>query len=457
MRENEKDTNFTVRRLRQAYGLTLELIRLLEKVIKRTKEKANEYTLAITQNLELIKMQIKNVYQESLWMLKENYISALKVMNRYVIYSKAFSDTYASLQEDFQQKFLGRVQELCSITGFKFNIQEAKDFFSEANTLCEGQEDEVKDLFVILKKAVALHIGKEYGALGQNFYSAYTQVIKEKTNPTLKDYIESCKEVFREQWNNDYDKASEYYVYTRWDISKLTIGSLKKYAIEHSHIGKVKSLIDYMLNMIAESYLNLYESLIETYYDESVMSNSQSDIKDSTKLDGKMERLLIYNKKAKDVFQFYGDEIREYIRESYLYKWSGTTLEFAKSNGLKVKSLCITVAKKFKEGMIIIYNKGANTITVVVDTLKNPENIIKVLKGKFKNLRARIAGYVLILDFDADGWVSMVDFIGSIKLMHQTLKLANCLGNAKGLYLKAIGSMKKERAEEGEIEAQKAP
>lgn len=454
VRENAEDTRFGVKALRKAYGLTLKLIRLIEKVAKRSKRFANSCVSSTIEKLALLKMQIKSLYQEMSWILQQNYITIFKPMNNYVIYAKAFYDTYASVDAEFAGRFQERAQNLCSLAGLQTDQEESAQFFQQASKLWAAQANDAKDLFATLGKAVALLLGKEHGALGLGFYSAYVQAFKENPNASLNDYVESCKEVFGREWREDSEAAKEYYVYSRWDVGKLSADDLRNYRREHSRVGKVKSFVAHVVDVVVESYLNLYESLVETYYDEDVMKHSRLEDKESAQLNGKMERLQLFNNKAKDIFYFYGSEIKRYIQESRLYKWSGVPLEFAKTNGLRLKDMCRVAIKKLKEGVILIYDKGAHTVTVVVETLRNPGKVAEKLKEKLGNVKAKVVECVLVLDFDADGWVSMGDFVNSMKCLCSILRAMNCFGSAKGIYMKAIGSMKQKKMEA--IEAQKS-
>eukprot|EP00826_Nyctotherus_ovalis_P065753 TRINITY_DN9673_c0_g3_i1.p1 TRINITY_DN9673_c0_g3~~TRINITY_DN9673_c0_g3_i1.p1 ORF type:complete len:472 (-),score=150.07 TRINITY_DN9673_c0_g3_i1:180-1595(-) len=454
IRENTEDTRFGVKALRKAYGLTLKLIRLIEKIAKRSKRIANSCVSSTVEKLALLKMQIKNLYQETSWILQQNYITMMKLMNNYVIYSKAFYDTYANPHKEFEGRFLERVRTLCNTAGLETSQEEAVRFFRQASSLWEVQPGEPRDLLTTLKKAVALQLGGEHGALGLNFYSAHVQTFKDRPKASLSDYIENCKEIFGRQWKEDYKAAKEYYVYSRWDVAKLSVDDLKSYKKEHSRMGRIKSFVGYVVDVIVESYLNLYESLIDTYYDEGAMKYSRLEDKELTQVNGKMERLRLFNSKAKDIFQFYGSEIKRYMQESRLYKWSGIPLEFAKTNGLRLKTMCGMAIKKLKEGVIFIYDKGAHTVTVLVETLKNPGKIAEGLREKLGNVKAKVVGCVLVLDFDADGWVSVGDFVNSMKCLYSVLREASCFRSAKGIYMKAIGSIKQKKMEA--IEAQKS-
>ena len=451
---------FAQKKLKQVHGLTMNLISFIGKAARGIKVKAGGCMDNIQNKLSYMENQMKVLYQESLWILKKNYKVALCVMNIFVIYSKAFMDTYKPDSTDnFEEAYLIQAKNLCNLAGFNGDEAEAKTFFGEANEIWEtSKEKDVVSLFMSLKIAVAIHMGKKINVAGITFFDTYYKLIPENKKATINDYINQCRIAFGNSWNDEYsmrNMAAEYFIYCRWNITKLTNAYLEKYKQDHSRLKNIKSLFSHTLNKILESYLQLYESLLDTYYDESVVKFSQAMIKDVEPGDGKMDRLQLFNRRAMEVFEFYANEIKTYISQSHLYRWTSTVpVEFAKTNALRLKGLCGTVIKRFKEGMILIYNKGTNTVTVVVKTLSNTDKFKAQLMGRFKNLKGIISGCALILDFDADGWISMEDFCNSMKHLCIMLKDFNCIGGAKELYMKAIGSMKgvKSKTESTEVE-----
>ncbi len=465
--ENKEDTGFAERKLRQAYGATLGLVKRSMDVLQSTKGKIGGWRDKTMEKLTLLETQLGMLYQESLWMIHENYIMALQVMNHYVIFARAFYDAYAIATHEKKElvfsAYLEQVRALSIIAGMPLTEDDearARSFFDEAKTLWENKlltlddkSKEPKELLESLKKALALQLGKFNKAIGLGFYDVYEQLLQLSADFSLEDYINECKKIFGNQWKDEYTMrrlASEYYVYNKWRIEELNNDYLAHYAADHTRLMTLRKLLDYTLNIAIDRYLKLYEYLVDMYYDESVdkyAKASGASHKDIKALEGKLDRLKVLNMRAMDIFGYYGNEVKNFVQESRLYQFTTSTLrldvplEFARTNALRLFRVGGVVVKKFREGMTVVYDKGAHTVTVLVESVKNPGELKSALAGQFTNLKSVAKGYYLTLDFDADGWVSAGDCWNSLGKLYGILKEMDYIGEAKALYAKALGYM----------------
>eukprot|EP01022_Parablepharisma_sp_SALTPOND_P000886 TRINITY_DN1051_c0_g2_i1.p4 TRINITY_DN1051_c0_g2~~TRINITY_DN1051_c0_g2_i1.p4 ORF type:complete len:567 (-),score=99.98 TRINITY_DN1051_c0_g2_i1:80-1780(-) len=465
IQKDKEDTGFAEKKVKQAYGVALGLVQRSAELLQNATGKVGTWRDKVVEQLVLLETQLKVLYQESLWMIHENYIMSLQVMNHYVIFARAFYDSYAIATHEKKElvfsAYLEQVRALSIIAGMPLTEDDevrARSFFDEAKTLWEGKlltlddkSNESKELLETLKKAVALQLGKFNKAVGLGFYDAYEQLAQLSAEFSLEDYINECQRIIGNQWKDEYMMrrlAAEYYVYNKWRIEELNNDYLKRYASEHTRLMVVRKLLERTLELAIERYLKFYEYLVGIYYDESVENYAKAkgrEYKDLKALEGKLERLKVLNMRAMDIFGFYGNEVKNFVQESRLYQCAASTLrldvplEFAKTNALRLFRFGGVLVKKFREGMTVVYDKGSHTVTVVLETVKNPAELKNQLTAQFKNLKSVVAGYYLMLDFDADGWVSMGDFWNSMGKLYKILRQMDYIGEGKVLYMRALG------------------
>ena len=489
--ESKADAGFTEKKLKQAYGVALGLVQKSMGVIQNVQGKVGGWRDKVTEQLVLLETQLKLLYQESLWMVHENYIMALQVMNHYVIFARAFKDAYDCATHEKKElvfsDYLGHVKAVANKANMPITEEDearARAFFDEGKVLWENRlltlddkKKEPQELIEALKKTVALQLGKFNKAMGLNFYDIYEQTLQLNKEFSLEEYINECRRILGSQWKDEYFMrrlASEYYVYCKWRIEELNNEFLERYASEHTRLMAMRKLLERTVNMAIERYLKLYEYLIGMYYDESVeeyAKGSGTEHKDLKEVEGKMEKLKALNARAMDIFGYYGTEVKNFVQESKMYQFAvnnlrlDVPLEFAKTNALRLFRIGSVLVKKFHEGMTIIYDKGTHTVTVIIETVKNPAELKNVLVTQYTNLKSVAKGYYLVLDFDADGWVSTADFWKSMGKLYTTLKDLDYIGETKSLYAKAIGYMKlaqkaitseAEKGEEVEVEGKGA-
>ena len=477
--EEKAEAGFTQKRLKQAYGIVLPLLQKSASVFQATTNKVGDWRDSMVHKLAILETQLKELYVETVWMWQQNYRLAIEEMNHYVIFARAFCDCYYMAAREKTElvlpAYLNQVKALCNEAGLPFNDSheaEVRGFFDEAKNVWESRllnmedkRNEVPELLDSLKKAVALQLGKFNKLIGLGFYDTYEELLKKKKEFKLDEYIAELKKDFAIYWGDELlmrNLANMYYAYNRYPIESLKGEYFKNYAEQRTRFKIAKRLLEHSLNIAIEKYLKLYEYLVEVYYDNSVekyAGAAGAKQKELHALEGKIERLKILNSRAMDIFGYYGNEVKSFVTGSSLYQCAVGTLrldipyEFLKSNALRVLQLGGLVIKKFKDGMTIIYDKGTNSITVVIETVKNPGPIKDKLSEKFSQLKSVSKGYYLMLDFDADGWVSMSDFLNSMGKLHKYMKECDYIGETKALYMKAIGYIHlARRAEQPAIE-----
>eukprot|EP00826_Nyctotherus_ovalis_P063149 TRINITY_DN9236_c0_g4_i1.p1 TRINITY_DN9236_c0_g4~~TRINITY_DN9236_c0_g4_i1.p1 ORF type:complete len:366 (+),score=93.67 TRINITY_DN9236_c0_g4_i1:547-1644(+) len=355
-------------------------------------------------------------------------------MNNYVIYSRAFYNTYkTTTKEAFEAQFLSQAEALCMIAGRSMNTAEAKEFFIETNRLLEEHTVRNGEMFAMLDRAVALQMGKKCGANGLGFFEVYRKLMEEDYMASLMEYVDKCREVFGEEWREEHamkEQAAAYFIYSRWNTKKVTNTYLKKYSLTQTSLHKSKALLKYTLQAAAETLTDLYVTLMGVF------------------CNGDGTRLRDVHLRVVEKLRMCRKDLVECVCGSRLYRWSSTVpLEFARTNLLRLRGVCGIFIKRFKEGMVIVYNRGTQTITVIIETLKNPGKLIGKLKDAGSSLKGMVAGCVLTLDFDADGWVSAGDFCNSMKKLYAALVEMNYLGKSRKKYLKAIDAMKITKSE----------
>lgn len=425
--ENSTDTRFIDRQLKRAYKLTVQVAKLVRSGLASTKRQ-------IHSCYSLIELQLKLLYYESSWVLRQHYNAAVQVMNNYVIYSRAFYNTYkTTTKEAFEAQFLNQAEALCMIAGRSTSAAEAREFFAETSKLLEECTVRNGEMFVMLDKAVALQLGSKCGASGLGFFEVYRKLMEEDPMASLMEYVNKCREAFGEEWREEHamkEQAATYFIYSRWNTKKVTNTYLKKYSLTQTPLRKSKALLNYTLQAAVETLADLYTTVM------GLLRNG-----DGTRLGDAHWRTL-------ERLRTCGHELAECVRGSKLYRWSSTVpLEFARSNLLRLRGVCGVFVKRVKEGMVVVYNGGTQTVTVVIETLKNPGKLICKLKSMGSSLRGMVAGCVLTLDFDADGWVSASDFCNSMKKLYTMLVEMNYLGKSRKKYLKALDAIRITKSE----------
>jgi len=430
-KNNNTDTKFVEKKLRQVYRLIMTITTSLGNGVKATKSGIGSCWSETAHKLSLMETQLKTFYQECIWLLNQHYNAALQVMNNYVIYARAFYNTYKN-KDNLEAEFLDQTEILCKTAKRTLNLIEAKDFFNEVNTLWKAESPNGdKQLMVVLDEAVAMQLGKKCGVKGLTFLNVYKTLIEEDAETSLIEYIDKCKELFKEEWKDEYTMkatTATYFIYKRWHIKKVTLNCLKKYGQNKDYFNRIRALARYTLDQIMESIIDLYDSLIGSPFNEdgTVELDTKGNLKE-------------VKDKVLEGLEFYTKELKDTIFNPRVYK---VPLEFARSNLLRLRGVCGVLIKKFRDGMIIICDKSARTFIVVIETLRNPEKIMEYLKNKCKNVKVVLTGCVLVLDFDTDGWVSINDLWNSMKRLYGALRKMNYLGKPKGSYIKAISSMK---------------
>lgn len=464
--EDSEETTYAEKKVKQAYGMAMGMLMKSAGLLESARGSLGNWGTKTMDQLSLLETQLKVLYQESLWMIHQNYVLALQVMNQYVIFARAFYDTYAIASHEKKEltysSYVEQVKALSIIAGMPYNdedIARAQEYFNEAKNLWEdrllsmdNKSQASKELLEVLKKALALQLGKFNRAIGLGFYDIYKQLIQTNPDVTLDEFIDECRKIFASQWKDEYFMrrlASEYYVFNKWRIEELNNDYLARYAAEHTRLSNLRRLVEHSLNLAAEKYLQLYEYLITIYYDEEVgkyTGKKGEEIKIG-EIESKIERLKLLNAKAMEIFGYYGNEVKNFVQESKVYQFATKTLhlnvplDYARTNVLRLFKLTGLVVKKFNEGMTVIFDKATNTVTVLIDTVKNPGELKATLCNQYKNLKSVAKGYYLMLDFDADGWVSMADCWNSMGLLYKQLKEMNYVGEAKAIYARALGYM----------------
>ncbi len=463
--ESKADDSFLNKRMRQAYGLLLGAVQRSLDSLSGVRGKVGGWRDRVCEKLSALQKQLREIYVESVWMLEENYILAMDLLNSYVLFARAFCDSHHAAQLEKRElsfpAYLGQVKALYMLAGMSLSQddeQRAREFFDEAKSLWENQQLSIEDkenvlniLLECMKKAVALHLGKFDKAIGFGYYDVYEKLAQGKKPFTLEEYVEECRKTFVGQWKDELfmrDRAAQYYVYSGHHIEAINEDYLRKYAADHTRFVRLQRMASRAMDLAVERYLEFYEYLVNVYFDEDVAEfakQSGHEHKDIKGLEARLDRLNALNMKALDIFGYYGSEVKNFIEGSRVYTWATKTLrldipfEFVKTNTLRLFQLGGIVVKKFREGMTIIYDKSSHTLTVVIETVKNPAKLKESMIGGFKQLKSMTMGYYLVLDFDADGWVSMSDFWASMGKLYKILKEMDYVGEAKALYMKALG------------------
>eukprot|EP00826_Nyctotherus_ovalis_P063268 TRINITY_DN9263_c0_g1_i8.p1 TRINITY_DN9263_c0_g1~~TRINITY_DN9263_c0_g1_i8.p1 ORF type:complete len:204 (+),score=58.32 TRINITY_DN9263_c0_g1_i8:80-691(+) len=194
---------------------------------------------------------------------------------------------------------------------------------------------------------------------------------------------------------------------------------------------------------IRDRYLKLYEALIGECNDESMAESTKSRGIVCHRL-WNFDKLKKFNAYTLAALQNCGASIKKTFTALHL----DVPLEFAKTNTLRLLNFGSVVVKKLKEGVIVVYNKAARTVTVVVECVKDPKKVKKAIARILGSVKCTVVGCYLVFDYDADGWVSMKDIGNSILKLLSLLKNADYLGGAEALYMKAISCLKSQKKEE---------
>eukprot|EP00826_Nyctotherus_ovalis_P063267 TRINITY_DN9263_c0_g1_i5.p1 TRINITY_DN9263_c0_g1~~TRINITY_DN9263_c0_g1_i5.p1 ORF type:complete len:388 (+),score=134.14 TRINITY_DN9263_c0_g1_i5:80-1243(+) len=375
--------------------------------------------------------------------------------SHYVILARAFFDMYSAntKAEGSFPEYLERVKELCRVVGLPLKDEkQAEEFFVTAKGMWETKllgiyEDEGnKELLETLKKVVALELGAFNEAIGLNFYDVYEQLVNLNVEVYLDDYVNECRELFGRQWKEDYQMknlALEYFTYNKWAIETLDKESLEKHVASRGVIGLTKHFCSRMVNLAMKQYLKLYEALIGECNDESMAESTKSRGIVCHRL-WNFDKLKKFNAYTLAALQNCGASIKKTFTALHL----DVPLEFAKTNTLRLLNFGSVVVKKLKEGVIVVYNKAARTVTVVVECVKDPKKVKKAIARILGSVKCTVVGCYLVFDYDADGWVSMKDIGNSILKLLSLLKNADYLGGAEALYMKAISCLKSQKKEE---------
>ncbi len=410
--------------------------------------------------------QMMELYEQAMWMAQENYIAATDVLNDYVIFARAFCDSQHAAQleklELVLPAYLAQTRTLYRQAGMGVPDEtyeaKAREFFELARGLWEAQQLSIEDkehilniLLDTMKKAVAQHIGRFDKAVGLGYYEVYERLLQSKKDFDLDQYVEECRKTLLVPWKDELfmrNNAAQYYIYSRHPVEAITEEYLRNYCAQHTTMMRMKKLAEHTMGMIVDRYLELYEYLVNIYFDESVEKFSKEsghERKNLRELESRLDRLSALNARAMDVFGYYGSVATGVIGESQVYQWATKTLRldipfgFVKSNVLRLAQLGGLVVRKFRDGMMIIYDRSTHTVMVVIETAKNPMQLRVMLMARFKQLKSVTMNGYLMLDFDADGWVSMSDYWHSMGKLYKYLLEMDYIGSAKSLYMKAIG------------------
>ena len=443
---------FSIKKVREVYGLILKLLDGSRHLYQGAKGEAAYCWSKTAEKLVIIRIQTKVLYQKVLWICTQKCVSSFQTMNHYVIYARGFFDAYTSSvskgTEISYQEYLKQVKELGQIINLPLkDITQAREFFSAAKVMWETkllgiyEDRDNKELLETLKKVVALELGKFDERIGLNFYDVYQQLANLNVEIYLEDYVNECKEVFDKQWKDDYSMenlALDYFIYNRWSIEELDKEAFKEHAAYNGVIGRARKICNYMVDLAFKQYFKLYSTLLDNLADEK--ESKEMGIKEVKKLNTYTIQALINCKEA----------IKKTFNESKMLSFE-VSLNFAKTNALRLLNFGNIMVKKFKEGMTMVHDKSVHTVTVVVRCVKDPKEVKKVALGALENVKCAVVGCYLVFDFDADDWVSMKDIANTLLKLLSIFKKENAdnLGGSKALYMKAIGCLKSQKKIEG--------
>eukprot|EP00830_Metopus_es_P008097 TRINITY_DN1781_c0_g1_i1.p1 TRINITY_DN1781_c0_g1~~TRINITY_DN1781_c0_g1_i1.p1 ORF type:complete len:482 (-),score=96.02 TRINITY_DN1781_c0_g1_i1:61-1506(-) len=421
--ECDEHSNIAEKGIKKTYSFLLYAIQKQIELLSAAKGKLGDALFFVVQKLSYIEQQLRVIYGPLLWNIQENYIAAMDCMNHYVLFARAFYDCYLissrEKKDTVREAFLGQVKALCQLAALPFeqdHEEKASAFFQETNNiwiakkleLDSSKENEINALLTVLKKSVAVQLGLAHKSIGLGFYETYEALSDEGAQVELNPFIAKCKEMFPDAWSEEVkmkELAAEYYVFSEWRIEGISEESLQRYAATHTRLAVIQKLASRYVTLLMEKYLELYEFLVAQYYDEKISAyagdkeSKESEIK---VISTKMEKLQALNSKALNIFGYYTHEAKSFVTTSKLYQWSASVcekvlpLEFLKTNLLKVSQIGSTVISAFKEGMTIVYNRGADTISVVIDTVKSPSSILPELSKRFRQFKGAVVNLSLI-------------------------------------------------------------